>query len=763
MAFYSVCFVYFVCLTVVFAQEKPSLEIQPKAINKEVGSSLALTCRPKAENPKMVTQLEWIDQFGKRVDSIRSQSLYTSALPGEPGIVLIFTSLTENQGGSYTCQANYASETIQSSVSVTTYVDINFVDAPLSQYPIVGQDFNVKCKVHGNPSPMIDWNKNGETIITNNKFVVGTDELLIKNVTEADDGVYKCTAVVLSTGQIKTRDIKVEVQVPPKIVPMNTISVVEGETASVTCSAHGKPPPTFTWIKEKTREDLARTDRFDVKKNTGELIINRVEFNDDSMYKCIAENPAGRTSTAVKINVRVKPKIYELLNVTAPIKTETKLICKSQGRPAPKVTFRKVTSREPFRVGPQLTDKRIVLEQQYFEEKGESFGILTIKDLVRSDDGLYECISENIAGGAYTNGHITIEFPPSFERFKDLPPVWSWNGRPGNLSCLPEAIPNATIIWKFNNIVIDRNNSNFKIIGNGPVSNLIVLPFNDVRFYTQYECTASNKLGVNTTKIFLKQGFVPQIINQVRVERITATTIKFSIVQPNDFDGMPIRSYTVRYRPETQLNWDYAFNHTWSNGAPYILENLIPEATYHFRFAAKNDVGMGPFLDAQSLTMPRRSEPAEPKILLEDHNVRDQKDNYVNREDRITVSQYADHYELRWNVPNDNGDPIQHYLIRYCEANKVNGVWRDTECTEQFTQSVQYTSYQLNHLRPDTTYKIELRAHNAIGDSSPAQIKVKTARGEHEQYYTYNTYTSAGNIVNVNYVFLFIFASQIMF
>lgn len=103
-------------------------------------------------------------------------------------------------------------------------------------------------------------------------------------------------------------------------------------------------------------------------------------------------------------------------------------------------------------------------------------------------------------------------------------------------------------------------------------------------------------------------------------------------------------------------------------GAPYILENLRPEETYAFQFAAKNDVGMGAFINTESITMPRRSEPAEPKFLIESHTIRDE--NSSNREDMVTLSPYADHFELRWNVPTDNGDPIQHYLIRYCKVSQ---------------------------------------------------------------------------------------------
>lgn len=83
---------------------------------------------------------------------------------------------------------------------------------------------------------------------------------------------------------------------------------------------------------------------------------------------------------------------------------------------------------------------------------------------------------------------------------------------------------------------------------------------------------------------------------------------------------------------------------------------------------------------------------------------------------------------------------------------------------------MQYTTFELNGLRADTTYKIELRAHNAIGSSSPAQIRVKTARGEKKQYYSYNTYNSRGLVgansggavgVNVS-LFYFVFVSIIV-
>lgn len=357
---------------------------------------------------------------------------------------------------------------------------------------------------------------------------------------------------------------------------MESVTIIEGETAYMKCNAVGKPPPVYQWIKLRDRQDLAVADRFEVKKNTGELIMNRIEFYDDGVYKCIAENTVARVEATVQINVLVRPKIFELLNVTAPLGSETKIICKVSGRPAPRVLFRKLSSTESFQIGKQPDESRITLDEQPFEDRGETFGTLIISNLNRSDDGLYECIGENKAGTAYKNGHITVEFPPTFERTKNLPPAWSWDNKPGNLSCIPEAIPNATIIWKKGNIQIS-NGVNYKIEGISPISHLIVTPYNQEGFYGFYECNATNKYGSASITLELRRAEVPRQIAEVKPESITATTIKWSIIPASQYEGLPIRSYTVWYKPNKELSWDFARNHTWSYGEYnfWLKKNLI--------------------------------------------------------------------------------------------------------------------------------------------------------------------------------------------
>lgn len=120
---------------------------------------------------------------------------------------------------------------------------------------------------------------------------------------------------------------------------------------------------------------------------------------------------------------------------------------------------------------------RIIIETDTRErgDQMETTAIMVITSLNRTDDGLYECIAQNdgklhnyiifktvymiykilfdiiifyyVGGEARRNGHLIVQYKPSFEKMS-REPVWSWNARTVNLTCVAEGIPNATIKWK---------------------------------------------------------------------------------------------------------------------------------------------------------------------------------------------------------------------------------------------------------------------------------------------------------------------------
>lgn len=238
---------------------------------------------------------------------------------------------------------------------------------------------------------------------------------------------------------------------------------------------------------------------------------------------------------------------------------------------------------EEFVLGPQPSDDRINLENTMEKERGETTGVLRFSRMIRPDDGLYECIASNKGGKAYKTGHITIEYPPTFDHMKGLPPVYSWNEREANLSCLAEGFPNATIEWRRDErLITELADSNLRIEGTGPRSDLLVKPASQ-SYYRAYRCIASNRLGRTEHLMQLREAKIPESVVQALARSVTATAITFDIVGPPSEIGLPILSYHCQYKDERDRDWEHAQNITWSPDSPYVVQGLRPETSYTFR------------------------------------------------------------------------------------------------------------------------------------------------------------------------------------
>lgn len=97
---------------------------------------------------------------------------------------------------------------------------------------------------------------------------------------------------------------------------------------------------------------MATASRYSVNEITGLLTFDRVEAGDYGKYICNAVNQAGQNETEIEVEVLVKPKIFELFNTTTPEQQEGRLECKASGRPAPRISFRRLPNGERFLNGP---------------------------------------------------------------------------------------------------------------------------------------------------------------------------------------------------------------------------------------------------------------------------------------------------------------------------------------------------------------------------------------------------------------------------
>ena len=296
---------------------------------------------------------------------------------------------------------------------------------------------------------------------------------------------------------------------------------------------------------------------------------------------------------------------------------------------------------------------------------------ITIDGVRRSDDGLYECQAENEGGRFYKSGHITVEFPPTFEdQLYDK--EWSWDQRPIELTCVATAIPNATVSWWYAGAELGKTNQDKNYFlnprGNPKSKTLTITPVSG-KYYGRYTCKAENPYGVAYHEIELAEAREPSEIQQAILDKTTATTLQFRFVPPTDQGGLPVDAFAVEYK-EQRDDWAYAKRRVWpfsdlTKISGYILEDLRPTTTYDLRFGCKNRVGFSAWGAEQQITMPRKGRP-EPPILNTDHFV---------RQGGVLELNSSNSYELSWQIPEDNGLPIDYFLLKYYPVRSHGSSW----------------------------------------------------------------------------------------
>ena len=90
----------------------------------------------------------------------------------------------------------------------------------------------------------------------------------------------------------------------------------------------------------------------------------------------------------------------------------------------------------------------------------------------------------------------------------------------------------------------------------------------------------------------------------------------------------------------------------------YILENLSPMTTYDLRFGCKNRVGFSLWGSPQQVTMSVRGKPEAPVLNY---------GNYIGHLGEAGILKWdtSEPYHLSWQLPEDNGVPIDHFRLRY--------------------------------------------------------------------------------------------------
>ncbi|XP_015903524.1 fasciclin-2 isoform X2 [Parasteatoda tepidariorum] len=675
-----------------------------QAQSQPAGKGFGLTCRGEAENTEFFTEMKWVGPKGPIVEGT-SGPIETSK--ADDALLLMFKEPSTEDSGYYNCSAVYDNtDKLDTGVQLTFFQDITWEDCPTKQALVINNDGKIRCRVSANPPATIQWTKDNQLLT--DRYIVENDGIKVTGVNEEDKGTFSLRAMVQQTGRFQNRKIKVEVHVPPEIIELDDrIEATEGNEAMFRCQASGFPRPVYAWFDPDQR-DLSTVEGHIVDADTGSLIISSVKRENKGRYTCLAKNPAGDAKRSLDLTVVVKPEIKVFNNITAAQGQDAKFECRAVGDPLPDLAIRKQGQDRPF----DEDDDRVIINRK--TESDEAVLTLTIERVERNDDGLYYCAGENKGAQAERAGHLQVEFAPVMS-LTPTTSVKTWNGNSVNITCIAESIPNATISWFFNERKI-QDDDTYTVHGRSAESNLQVRPPSDIRgsqnIYGTYKCQAENSLGSQYINIDLLEARRPSSLQGITDIKKTATTITFEFREPADDGGLPIRAYVVKYHEENEP-YDAPAVQEWSEGFPYVLENLKPRTTYKFQFAARNEVGVGEYSDERRIEMPAESAPEPPKFITPGGK----------------VSTYPDRFSIRWTVPLDNGRKIDYFELRYFEAEKKNGAWRRVGETvvKDIRDWENAPLFEMTRLKPSTYYKVEVRAKNDIGFSQDATMVFQTA------------------------------------
>lgn len=695
---------------------------------KSLGKNLLSTCEVVGSVDGNI-RIQWLDQNKREVlentGTTGSARVYIDK-DGPRVRKLYVTKIEARDAGRYSCQVEVNNQMKEKFFELVLYKEITFDDAPSSQHPPVHRDSTIRCQVSGEPTPVVSWKFNDTMAIGSEgkgRYLIEKKGLLVKNITQADNGYYTCRAEVEADGRYDERRILVVVHVPPKVTKtIGQINGTEGELAVISCNASGFPRPLFKFSKDE--KDLQSSERIKIDIESGRVTFQNLLKADEGQYTCKASNDVGENVGKGSLKVFVTPKIIEYRNITKNEQDTGVLTCRSQGDPNPSMSFRKEGQRDDYKLGSN-EGGRITVTQ-----KSPGHLELVIRKVGPSDRAGYHCLSKNGVGSDEVLGFLDVQYKPRFPTGQ-ISTSHSWVGRVHNVTCLVEANPQAVIQWiRYDRIL--ENNDTYRIFQMTDNSSLqIRVKDGDKNWiYGDYHCLAKNSKGESRHTVKLLKADVPEKPKVTLIES-TANTLTLRLTPPLNNGGMEVIGYRVELnntaydystttdhhqKNHTHLHHDNSWNkqHATFNRsvADVKIENLKARTRYTFRIMAKNEVGAGPSAYFNATTADK-SKPHPIHIISP------------------VQGSNSYQYKLVWDKPKTGGFPISEYEIKFrkaavqanpeaalIEADQQGGSpdgW--SVLTHRDNPVEPSLSHVITGLEPLTTYEVVIYAHNQLGRS----------------------------------------------
>ncbi|XP_031634905.1 neural cell adhesion molecule 2-like [Contarinia nasturtii] len=254
-------------------------------------------------------RVRWFDPNNKWIDPMDRGHVHVEERNSES--LLIFTSISPEDRGNWTCQAE--NNTRRAGFNMIVYKPITFLDSQNVQSVKENDDAVIKCMVDGDPEPSISWYYNGQPLnLDGNKYRGLADGLLIKEVQKGEEGEYTCSAFQISSAKsnIEEKTIRLNIQHKP-IIPVHRESAdvqygyLKGYV-DIICEAEAEPPATFRWYRNKQRLDPGEYE-ISYGEHSSTLRILLSDGDQFGAYVCESSNSLGTLKRDIVLVNGTKP------------------------------------------------------------------------------------------------------------------------------------------------------------------------------------------------------------------------------------------------------------------------------------------------------------------------------------------------------------------------------------------------------------------------------------------------------------------------
>jgi hypothetical protein len=430
------------------------------------------------------------------------------------GALTVFN-VNMNDAGLYTCSVDNIHGNDSSSAYLSVQVIPQFLEEPVNNTKLVGDNVTMSCSAYGIPVPSITWLKDGVPItdpssVTSISGRISSTRLLLASLNFSDVAGYSCIAsnnlVSLQTTNSSTATLTIHMPVIITGSPMND-TVNETDTVSYTCAARGLPSPSFMWSASDGRDLTSRDDISINTTMTSQLIgptqtisvltFNSIRDSDATQYTCTAYNVPANISTVTvsssfSIVVQTRP-VVQFVNVIDPVigvEFQDVQLTINITRDLPSV----VTSDIQWFYS--NNGQRLALaSDDHYHISGNRLS-LVISNLSLSDSGLYTAEASNIVGTGSSSITLNVQKAPVI--ISPLRPLTQLAGTNAVFTCIAIAIPQHTTEWLKDGQPL-TNSSKHSITGLGTSTSTLTIIDIELSDRGNYTCIADNLHGNDTT------------------------------------------------------------------------------------------------------------------------------------------------------------------------------------------------------------------------------------------------------------------------